>query len=254
MLKGLRFDLEWRITALSVTLFPLFIGLGFWQLDRAEEKARLAQSFEQRSQQAPALLDRDLLAADSADLGYLPVAVVGRFLQGRDLLLDNRIQGGRFGYEIVSPLQLASGEGLVLVNRGWIAGDPARLELPDVPAVAGDVRLTGHLYVAPGAPYLLAEQELNGPWPIRLQALEMDKLVASLGARLGAELMPYPVRIDAGQPGALDVAWQIVNVSPAKHQGYAVQWFTMAAVLLLFFLLRSSNVWQVIRQRGDDGS
>jgi cytochrome oxidase assembly protein ShyY1 len=253
VLRSLRFDLEWRITALSLVLFPLFIWLGFWQLDRAEEKTRLAASFELRSQQAPAPLDRALLAGDPAGLAYLPVAVTGRFVEGRDLLLDNRIREGRFGYEVVSPVELASGEGLVLVNRGWVAGDPARLQLPEVPSVPGNVRLTGHLYVAPGEPYLLAEQELQGPWPKRLQALEMDKLVPALGAQLEAPLLPYPVRIDAGQPGALDVAWQIVNVSPAKHRGYAVQWFTMAAVLLLYFLLRNSNLWQVLRGRGNDG-
>ena len=33
---------------------------------------------------------------------------------------------------------------------------------------------------------------------------------------------------------------------PRKHQGYAVQWFAMAAVLLIFYLLRSSNLWQLL--------
>jgi len=37
-----------------------------------------------------------------------------------------------------------------------------------------------------------------------------------------------------------------VNMSPQMHQGYAVQWFAMAAVLLVFYLLRSSNVWQLV--------
>ena len=80
-------------------------------------------------------------------------------------MLDNRIQGGRFGYEVVSLLALSSGEGVVLVNRGWIPGDPARLEMPDIPEVAGSVSLTGHVYVEPGKPYLLGAQQLEGPWP-----------------------------------------------------------------------------------------
>ncbi len=44
----------------------------------------------------------------------------------------------------------------------------------------------------------------------------------------------------------------MVNVSPAKHRGYAVQWFTMAVVLLIFFFLRSSNIWQLLGGRGDE--
>ena len=62
----------------------------------------------------------------------------------------------------------------------------------------------------------------------------------------GIKLFPYPVRINAGQASALTVDWKIVNVSPQKHTGYAVQWFTMAAVLGIFYLMRSSNLWQLI--------
>ena len=85
------------------------------------------------------------------------------------------------------------------------------------------------------------------PWT--LQALEMNKLVPALSEATGLAVAPYPVRIDAGEPGALLVDWQIVNVSPAKHTGYAVQWFTMAVALAIIFLLRNSNLWDVLRGR-----
>ncbi len=95
---------------------------------------------------------------------------------------------------------------------------------------------------APGAPYLLAEQQLATGWPKVIQAVEMDKLVAAVGS----ELFPYPIRLDSGQAGALATDWQVVNVSPEKHHAYAVQWFTMAAVLSVFYLLRCSNLWQLL--------
>ncbi len=251
-MTGLRLDLEWRITALTAVLLPVLVGLGFWQLERAEEKAALAASFESRSQGAPVPVDAELLQAEPAQLAYLPVVASGQFVAGRHLLLDNRIRDGRFGYEVVSLLRLDNGAGVVLVNRGWLQGDPARQQLPVIPEVDGPVEILGHLYVAPGKPYLLAEQPLDGPWPRQLQALEMDKLAPALAAELAESVAPYPVRIDAGQQGALAVDWQIVNVSPAKHRGYAVQWFTMAAVLLIFFCLRSSNLWQVLRGRATE--
>jgi surfeit locus 1 family protein len=53
---GFYFDFEWRITLFTLVMAPLMIGLGFWQLQRAEEKATLAASFEQRQQQRPAPL------------------------------------------------------------------------------------------------------------------------------------------------------------------------------------------------------
>ena len=81
--------------------------------------------------------------------------------------------------------------------------------------------------------------------------MEMDKI----GDALAGSLFPYPVRIDPAQPGALSVDWQVINVSPEKHTGYAVQWFSMAAALALIYLLRSTNIWQLLRGRrraGDD--
>ena len=60
--------------------------------------------------------------------------------------------------------------------------------------------------------------------------MEMDKFAAALGVD-EERLFPYSVRIKAGETGALAVEWKVVNTGPAKHIGYAVQWFAMSAVL-----------------------
>lgn len=242
---SLRFDLEWRISLATALLLPFLVLLGFWQLQRAEEKAQLATTWELRRHQPPALLS-DLDGQSPEALAYAPVELKGRFLQGEYFLLDNRIHGGRFGYEVLALFELAGADLTVLVNRGWILGDSARLTLPEIPQVAAEVGISGYIYVAPGSPYLLAEQVLEAGWPKRIQAVEMDKLSPFVEAANGAKVFPYPVRIDEAQPGALTVDWQIVNISPEKHTGYAVQWFTMAAVLGIFYILRSSNLWQLM--------
>ena len=240
---GFQFDPEWRITLFTVVMIPLMIGMGFWQLQRAEEKAALADSFAARQVQPPAPLS-GLWDKPAGSLAYIPVQLTGTFLPDEYFLLDNRINRGRFGYEVLGILRLDEVGAVVLVNRGWIAADSSRRELPVVPPVPGRVTLSGHVYVAPGAPYLLAEQQLEAVWPIRLQAVEMDKIQPLITDQTGGRLFPYPVRIDAHRPGALLVDWTVVNVSPQKHQGYAVQWFAMAAALCILYLLRCSNVWQ----------
>ena len=176
--EGLRFDFEWRITLFTVLVLPLLFGLGAWQLQRAQEKAALEASWEARQNQMPRPLE-PLWNESAATLAYLPVTLSGIFLRDEYFLLDNRIFGGRFGYEVLGVMQLEGGEELALVNRGWIPGDPARLESPSVPVVDGSVELKGHIYVPPGAPYLLAEQELEGSWPKLLQAVEMGKILPS---------------------------------------------------------------------------
>jgi cytochrome oxidase assembly protein ShyY1 len=242
MAGPLHFDPEWRLTLLTLVLVPLMVGLGFWQLQRAGEKAELAGNWEMRVQQAPVALS-GLAVDDPAALSYRRVRIAGVFEPGRYFLVDNRTRRGRFGYEVLGVLR--SDSTTVLVNRGWMEGDPARRSLPRVPAVDGAVEITGHVYVAPGRPYLLAEQQLTPGWPKVIQAVEMDKISTSLDD----PVFPYPVRLDPDQPGALVTDWQIVNVSPEKHRGYAVQWFTMAAVLSIFYLLRSSNLLQVLFRR-----
>ncbi len=100
---------------------------------------------------------------------------------------------------------------------------------------------------------MLAEQQLGSDWPKRIQAVEMDKLGPALAALHGGKVFPFPVRTDAGEPGALQVDWQLVNMSPQIHHGYAVQWFAMAVVLFVFYLFRSSNLWQLLTGSGRAG-
>lgn len=247
-MAALKLDFEWRITLATVLLVPTLVALGFWQLERAEEKADLEARWSARQSEAPLPL-ANLTDDDPAQLAYRRVSLQGEFLAGHYLLLDNRMQQGRFGNEVVGLLALADSDQVVLVNRGWVPSDPARLVLPEVPEPQGPVSLTGHIYVSPGKPYLLAEQQLAPPWPLRIQALDNELLAPLVGTVTDAALYPHPVRIDSGQPEALAVAWQLVNASPEKHQGYAVQWFTMAAVLAIFFLLRSSNLWQLLARK-----
>jgi len=242
-----RFEPEWRTTVFVLVMVPVLAGLGFWQLSRAREKIALRDAFELQQSQPAARLG-DLAGATPEQLAYLPVQLTGRFRAGQYFLLDNRMVRGRYGNEAVGVFELGDGQ-LALVNRGWLPADPARKTLPDVPPVPGEVTIRGQVYVAPGKPYLLQEERFASGWPRRIQALEMDKVAAVLG--VGAEaLFPYPIRIDAGETGALVVEWPVVNTGPAKHIGYAVQWFAMSLVLALFYVLRSSNLRQWLSERG----
>lgn len=248
MSVAFRFEPEWRITLFAAVLVPLLAGLGFWQLSRADEKTALRDAFDTQ-QSRPAARLSDLAGASAEELAYLPVQLTGRFREEQYLLLDNKMQQGRYGNEVVGMMDLPDGS-LALVNRGWVPADPARQSLPEVPTVPGEVTIRGQVYVAPGKPYLLAEQKFASGWPRRIQALEMDKLAGELGG--DGELFPYPVRIDAGETGALVVDWKVVNSGPAKHVGYAVQWFTMSAVLAILYVFRSSNLRQWLAARGKE--
>ncbi len=242
---GFRFEPEWRITLFTLVMVPTMIALGFWQLARADEKAALGAAWEQQ-QNLPPVAVENLRDQAPAGLAYRPVTATGRFRESEYLLLDNRVYGGRFGYEVLGILDLDQADLAVVVNRGWIAGDAARRSLPDLPPMTGSQAVRGYIYIPPGEPYLLAEQELDDSWPKVVQAVEMDKIAAVLG---GERVFPHLLRVERDSPGALTVDWRVVNVKPEKHRAYAVQWFAMAAVLAIFYMLRSSNAWQLLRAR-----
>jgi cytochrome oxidase assembly protein ShyY1 len=238
--ERIRWQFEWRLSLFAAFFITLFVCLGFWQLQRAEEKRAIARQWQFQREQAPVGLAA--LTSTAAELAYRPVLLSGSFLENRQFLLDNRIRRGRYGVEVISPLQDDSGQ-LVLVNRGWLAADPTRRELPAIPALAGRVTVQGYIYVPPGDSYLLGAIASDRGWPRLVQAAE----VGAMGEMLGRPLFPYIVRLAPDSAGALVADWPLVNARPEKHTAYAFQWFAMALVLLLLFLWRSSNAGELFK-------
>lgn len=229
-----RWQFNWKISAFFVLFFPLMIGLGFWQLDREAQKQQMLEQQTRQQQQEPAPMDRiDWQAGDA--LSFLPVTARGSYHNERSFLLDNRLRDSRVGYEVLTPLQ--TGEGTLLVNRGWIPLGESRQQLPDIPEVRGEQSVTGHLHVPEGRTLVLGDQAdpLGDRWPRRIQRVDLPRL----GELSGQELLPYVLRLDAGAPGALVTDWSAEPIRPETHRGYAVQWFAMAAALLILFLYSS---------------
>lgn len=236
-----RIQFDWRVTLLAIVLLPVLLSLGSWQLDRAEEKRQLQSLFEQKRHSAP--LPIESLATDT-DLRYQPVQLTGEFINDRVLFLDNRIVQGQFGYEVVVPFQLQDDESIVMVNRGWIAGDKSRRSLPRPPSIRGVVQLVGDVYVPQGKLMVLADSAQTG-WPRVEQSLDIERI----SALFDAPLFPYSVRLHSGSPASLQANWAVVNLQPEKHTGYAVQWFAMSATLVVILLLGNTNLWALIKQR-----
>jgi len=244
-------DLEWRTTLLTALLLPALIALGFWQLERADEKTAIASQQAARvSAEARPLAE--LVDLAEPELAYRRAIVSGYFLPGVVIFLDNQMRDGRYGHDVYSVFVDEPSGLAVLLNRGWVTGDPARRSLPDTDIPEGSFRLTASVYVPPGEPYLLAADSVSSlDDPILVQDASARALRQLVSDSTGFRLFPRELRLAPDQPAGYRRDWPVVNVAPEKHRGYAVQWFTMAAALLLFFVARSSNILSVIR--GDRG-
>lgn len=229
-----RWQFNWKISAFFVLFFPLMIGLGFWQLDReAQKQAMLDQQTRQQQQEPEPLGGIDWQAGDA--LSFLPVTARGTYRDERSFLLDNRLRDSRVGYEVLTPFE--TGDGTLLVNRGWIPLGESRQQLPAIPEVAGELTITGHLHVPEGQTLVLGDQAdpLGDRWPRRIQRVDLPRA----SELTGQELFPYTLRLDGNAPGALVTDWSGGAIRPETHRGYAVQWFAMAAALLILFFYSS---------------
>ena len=97
------------------------VRLGFWQLDRRQE--RLAQNVWVTSQ-----LSREPTTTLSGineleEWVYRKTKIAGRFLNQHSLLLRNRSHDNQPGLHVVTPLALQDGNGTILVDRGWISNE-----------------------------------------------------------------------------------------------------------------------------------
>ena len=240
----LRVELDWRTTLATALLLPILLGLGFWQLDRAEEKAALIDRLKVR-RALPAITPQSAIRLPDDERADRQVVMDARFTPNRFVLLDNRLRGGKFGYEVVA---FAEEDQLVVaLNLGWVRGDPSRQTLPDIVLPKGVQTVSGRLYQPSADAFMLGENRLPAQLPGVVQQLTLTAWQDELQSRLDRPIFPLEIRVDEFGSVAFDATWAIVNQTPAKHQGYAVQWFTMAAALGLAFIFRSTNLWRWLR-------
>lgn len=233
---------SWRAPLWAVLLaglvIALFLRLGQWQLDRADEKAMMAARYEARAR-APEL-DLPAVLARGPAVDDLRVRMQGRYDNGRVVFLDNQIRKGRAGFH-VHTVFLPEGERVgILVNRGWVGVARDMQRLPGVPpALGGEV--AGSLALP--SPFFTVGEADYGQRPLRVSRLEMDKLSRALGV----ELRPFVIRLDTASPDGFVREWSPaarLGSPPEKHRAYAFQWFSMALAvvgLLVLVNLRKSD-------------
>jgi surfeit locus 1 family protein len=225
-MKRLRF---WAMTVGAVLGIGVTLDLGFWQLGRGQERQALQAAIESRRSQPP--LPGSVLSGGEplAALLHRPVLLKGRWMPRHTVYLDNRQMQGKPGFYVVTPLQPAGGGPAVLVQRGWVQRN--FLERDRVPAIEtpeGEVEVLGRIAPPPAKLYDLGEAQAG---PIR-QNLDLD----AFAAEVGVTLVPASV-VEMGPPSQnLLRDWPEVGSAAAKNYGYAVQWWALAALIVILYV------------------
>ena len=216
-----------------VLILALLLNLGAWQLRRAHAKEAMlaAQTMAAKAQPAN-LVSHIWMGGDGSELKGEAVTLSGRFLRDRILLQDSQVYQGRSGYHVWTPV--ATKVGLVLVNRGWVPASPNRQTLPDIESPEGLVTLKGQWRALPQPGMRLGEDDCNREkWPRVVQYPRRE----AVGCLLEAPIKDGILLLAVDQPYGFERDWSAEVMPPAKHYGYAFQWFSLALALTVIFLV-----------------
>lgn len=219
-------------TLAAAALLPVFLALGAWQLQRADEKRLLQGEYDTRAQGPAVRVEPRVQRAE--DLRFYRVTVRGRYEATHQLFIDNRVHQARAGFHVVTPLKIEESEVRVLVNRGWVPLGNDRARLPLVEAPAGIQEITGVATVPADKPFRLgAEAPLRDNGQTVWQHMDLGYFAGSVRY----PVQPVVILLDPHSlAGGFIRDWTRLDAGIAVHQGYAFQWFMLAVTLLALYL------------------
>jgi len=203
-------------------------ALGVWQLQRMQFKQRLQATMQSRLSLAPLTLE-EFIKLPQTEWRYRRLQLIGQAQSSLPLLLSYQTPRKEVGYLYLSPVKTADQKKLFLVARAFIPWNkkdqPAVLETGHTETFIGIINMPPeplHLGVWPQPPR-------QGPW--LLPYLDYDQI----SKHLQQEVWPFMLQSEVP---VLAAGWQ-------RHLGYAIQWFCLSAVALVYafiFLRKKSQL------------
>ena len=226
------------LTVMYLLLLILLLNLGFWQLNRADEKRILIEKQTQSMRAAPLQLS-SMTEDNPEELRYRKAIVSGYYDIAHQFLLDNQIFKGKAGYFVLTPFVPEGGKKAILVNRGWIGANPDRRILPDVQMTKLQTTLSGRINHFPSVGIKLAGAGIpTQTSPALVQIVDTE----ILAKKLGYSLFSFQIELDANMADGYERQWLTTTLMPPQqHFGYAMQWFGLATALTFLFFWYSSK-------------
>jgi surfeit locus 1 family protein len=222
-------------TLFTIPVVAVLVALGVWQLQRLEWKSRLIA--ERATAVAAAPVPPPQTLAEARALEFHRVTVEGVFLHDKEILLNAIAAKGDAGFDVLTPLREAAGR-IVFVNRGFVPTDLKNPARRPAGQLAGTMHVSGLLRVPP--------QEKPG-WfipdnrPDRNAWFWID-LPAMAAADGLSNSAPFYIDADAApNPGGWPKGGVTPLALPNDHLQYAITWFSLAAALMVIYVVYHSR-------------
>ena len=214
-----------QISIFFIFFASLFFLLGLWQIERGQAKAKLIADFNNNLNQDPSYLSDTSKKWDR-------VFVDGVWDESKQILVDNSINRGAAGFKVLTPLKIKDDDRVILVDRGWIAQNIFRNELPDIDVQKNEISVSGILE-NPELGFVLSDNLVTSTWP----KISQTKHLNVVSKEYNIDLEPFILVADPVLKDSLEYIKIIpTNMLPSKHYGYSAQWFTMFLVLCLMYI------------------
>ena len=208
---------------LIIATLALLITLGFWQLDRADQKRAIEDQIANANAGDVELITSLELLSNKE---YYHVRLQGSYIKDKQFIYDNQIVDQISGYYVLTPFVLKGDSRAILINRGFIPWNGRRDQIADIDIGA---KITG-VKVQISKPVKRIElktSQIKQDFPVLIQTLDLDEMsaIASLDfANIVGLLSPE-------SENGFVRKWEPYTGSIERHIGYAIQWFLMALVL-----------------------
>jgi len=211
----------------AATVVAMF-NLSLWQFDRLDRRQDFNARVEERTAQAVVdVTSTDL--SNPADVEWQRIGAVGEYRSEDEVLILNRSQGGRAGFNVVTPMQLNNGS-TILVVRGFLPlGQPVPAAPSGTVTVLGTARLSDVARVT----------DLNSPDGRVKEFFRLD--IERIDSQIDGDLLPVALYVQASDPPDDGVISPVASptLSEGSHLSYAIQWLIFAIAVGVGWVLAS---------------
>ncbi|MFL9880214.1 SURF1 family protein [Herbaspirillum rhizosphaerae] len=229
----IRFRVRWVPLVATLIVAAIGVSLGQWQTRRGDEKQAIQNKMAER-QAAPAMtLTGNAQQLDVGQSEYRHVRVKGEFISAWTSYLDNRPYNGAPGFYVLTPFKIADSDASVLIERGWTPRDITdRTKVPVLPTPTGVVEIEGVIRRDAGHLLQLGTAEAPKPGAI-MQNLDLPAYAAASKLKLA----PFLIEQGGAMKDGLVRDWPAPSLGIERHRGYAVQWYALALMAVIFFVV-----------------
>ena len=219
---SLRFILP---SILITATFAFLVSLGFWQLERADEKRGIEASIKQANTGSVELIKKE---EGLQSKEYYEVRLQGKYLSDKQFIYDNQIVDQVSGYYVLTPYALEGQSKAILINRGFIPWNGRRDKLADI-VIGQETREIKVQISKPIKRMELKPSEVGIQFPALIQSIDLQ----DMADRAKIDFSSVIGLLDASASNGFIRKWEPYTGSIEKHIGYAIQWFLMALVLAI---------------------